>query len=193
MKTLNNEHFHIDFAFAQKAKHGENTCGDTVLYRKVDNGNRLICVLSDGLGSGIKANILSSMTASMALRFMEDNRSIAEFADIMISTLPVCTERKLSYATFSIIDITQSGRVTIAEMGNPNFILIKDSKLIKIKPKVFKTKKWQLRNINFYDFDVNLNHRLIMISDGISQAGPNAYFNYKETVRNILSKDKSLN
>ncbi|HEX3074050.1 MAG TPA: hypothetical protein VHP30_10595 [Ignavibacteriales bacterium] len=48
---------HIEIDFCQTKKNGENALGDVFLSHKDKEQSRIIAVLSDGLGSGIKANL----------------------------------------------------------------------------------------------------------------------------------------
>ena len=90
----------IDIDCAQIKKHGQNAFGDYFISKRTDNQERVLAVLSDGLGSGIKANILSCMTSTMLLRFIEEDIPIQKAATIIMDALPVCQVRKISYATF---------------------------------------------------------------------------------------------
>ena len=87
--------------------------------RKLQEEGRTIAVLSDGLGSGIKANILATMTASMARNFTTANQPVERSAKSIRETLPVDSERKINYASFTITDIEYDGETTILEYGNP--------------------------------------------------------------------------
>ena len=178
---------HIDFFYAQLKKHGENVPGDVMHYKHIQHEDRFIGVLSDGLGSGLKANIQASLTASMAMKFMESNRDILDFADIMISSLPVCKVRNLSYATFSLIEIVKGRHVKIAEMGNPQFMLFRNDRKRDVKPKYYTSVKWHQREIALYDFNIQLGDRMILFSDGISQSGLNAEYDCSDNITGILS------
>ena len=93
----------------ERRKNKQVVCGDTFLSIRVKEENRSICVLSDGLGSGVKASVLSTLTSTMAAYFTAGYRDIRKSAEIIMNTLPVCRERKISYATFTIIDIDGKG------------------------------------------------------------------------------------
>ncbi len=162
----------IDLGFSQRCKHGENICGDAFKFRKSEGDDRIIAVLSDGLGSGVKANILASMTATMALRFAsEDAERIIHAAEIMMGALPICQVRKISYATFTIVN-AEIGRPTrVIEMGNPSFLLFRGGVELKIPYEEMESPKWHDRKLRVYHFDTAADDRLIFFSDGISQAG----------------------
>ena len=77
----------LEVDVAQCCKEGQRICGDSFLTRRVEGEGRIIVVLSDGLGSGVKANVLSSMTASMALKFVEGKMEFLRSADVMMDAL----------------------------------------------------------------------------------------------------------
>jgi serine/threonine protein phosphatase PrpC len=161
----------VDLGFSQCQKHGQDICGDAFKFRKLPDEGRIIAVLSDGLGSGVKANILASMTATMAVKFVAENTEIQRSAEIMMSALPICQVRKISYATFTIVDTSLNGTTRIIEMGNPPFILVRYGKAMEVPFKEIESEKWTNRAIKVYDFKVKPNDRLVFFSDGISQAG----------------------
>ena len=113
----------IDIDCSQIKKFGQNAYGDYFISKRSANQERVLAVLSDGLGSGIKANILSCMTSTMLLRFIEEDIPIKKAAQIIMDSLPVCQVRKISYATFSAVDCHDDGNVWVVEEGNPSFCL----------------------------------------------------------------------
>ena len=119
-------------AFHRKTKPIALVCGDTFLSRKIKRENRYVAVLSDGLGSGIKANVLSTMTASMALNFSLRREPIVRSALTIMNTLPTDSVRNISYATFSIVDIDNEGDTIIVEYDNPAYILFRNGKNTEI-------------------------------------------------------------
>ena len=60
----------IDVACSQKKKYNQNAYGDFFTSHRFPSMNRVVAVLSDGLGSGIKANILACMTSTMLLKLL---------------------------------------------------------------------------------------------------------------------------
>lgn len=112
----------IEMEATQFTKTGQAACGDDVKLLTIERENRSLAVLSDGLGSGIKANVLATMTTTMALRFMQQNLDLLQSVEIIMDSLPVCEVRKISYATFSMFDYILGGRAKIVEMGNPAYV-----------------------------------------------------------------------
>ncbi len=159
----------IDIACSQKKKYNQNAYGDYFISGRFPNMNRVVAVLSDGLGSGIKANILACMTSTMLLKFMENNSDIEKSCEIIMNSLPVCKVRGISYSTFSAIDCYENGKAKIVEEGNPDFIWIRNGEVLKpqfqtIQSKDFKNRKMKVYNINLKKFD-----RIIFCSDGATQ------------------------
>jgi hypothetical protein len=123
----------IEVDYCQSAKNGQFASGDIFLSRKFKEENRSIAVLSDGLGSGVKANVLATLTATMALKYTSSFIDIKRTAEIMMDTLPICSVRKINYSTFTIVDMDTAGNARIIEHENPPFIIVRDGKSIPIE------------------------------------------------------------
>ncbi len=165
----------IEVDSCQRAKHGQFITGDVFLSRKVEPEGRIISVLSDGLGSGVKASVLASMTATMALKFTASAMDIHESAEIIMDTLPICSVRKISYSTFTVVDMASTGETRIIEHGNPAFLLIRPNGELTVSKTDVRPKRWEDRVISFSSFDVQREDRIIFFSDGITQAGMGEY------------------
>ncbi len=155
----------------QRAKHGQMISGDVFLSQKVPQEGRIVSVLSDGLGSGVKASVLASMTATMALKFAASAMDIRRSAEIIMDTLPICSVRKISYSTFTVVDMASTGETRIIEHGNPPFLLIRPNGELHIEKTEVRPERWQDRVISFSTFDVQREDRIVFFSDGITQAG----------------------
>jgi hypothetical protein len=162
---------YIEVDSCQRAKHGQYISGDVFLSRKVEPEGRIISVLTDGLGSGVKACVLATMTATMALKFSASAMDIHTSAEIIMDTLPICSVRKISYSTFTVVDMASTGETRIIEHGNPPFLLIRPNAELHIEKTEVRPKRWEERVISFSSFDVQREDRIIFFSDGISQAG----------------------
>ncbi|MFA6865801.1 MAG: serine/threonine protein phosphatase, partial [Sphaerochaetaceae bacterium] len=101
----------IDVDYSQVYKHGQKIGGDVFLLSRNPERNQIVAILSDGLGSGVKANVLASLTAHMAHNLSFSPMDLTHSAKIIMDTLPVCKERKISYSTFSIADIRYDNSV----------------------------------------------------------------------------------
>lgn len=161
----------IDIDCSQMKKYNQNAYGDYFTSKRYPDEGRLIAVLSDGLGSGIKANILSCMTATMLLKFVEEQVNIRKAAETIMNSLPVCKVRKISYSTFSAIDCDEDGDVKIVEEGNPDFVWIRGTEVMVPEFKEVASKEFSNRKMKTYKFKVEQGDRIIFCSDGVTQAG----------------------
>ena len=146
--------------------------GDVFLSKKIREEDRLVSVLSDGLGSGVKANVLASLTATMALNYTASHSmNVMRSAETIMDTLPVCSVRKISYSTFTIVDIDTTGRTRIIEHGNPSFVVLRPDGEVPVQRKRERLEKWEDRFITNTTFKASIEDRIVFFSDGVSQAG----------------------
>jgi hypothetical protein len=161
----------IEVDFCQRAKHGQLISGDVFLTEGVKQEGRIVSVLSDGLGSGVKASVLATMTATMALKFTSGAMDIRRSAEIIMDTLPICSVRKISYSTFTVVDMESSGRTRIIEHGNPPCLLIRPNGELNVDKTEVRPARWQDRVISQCSFQAQREDRIVVFSDGITQAG----------------------
>ena len=165
--------FYIEVNHQQRNHDGERICGDVYLYKYIKEEDRVITVLSDGMGHGVKANILATLTSTMALNFTREHKDYDRIAEIIMNTLPVCSERKISYATFTIIDIESNGKTSFLEYDNPSAIILRGSQIIEPEWKKVKLDKGQHSGkiLKKYSFNPQKEDRIIICSDGVTQSG----------------------
>ncbi len=152
-------------------KNNENAYGDCIITKRYKDSDKIIAVLSDGLGSGIKANILSTMTSVMLMGFAENNADLIKSAEIVMNSLPVCKIRNISYSTFSVIIADNEGNVSIIEEGNPDFIYYSKGNIVELRPEIIDSKNHKNRHLKIYNFTLNEQDVLVFVSDGVTQAG----------------------
>ena len=165
--------FFIEVNSQQRNCDGEKICGDVFLYRYIREEDRVVAVLSDGMGHGVKANILATLTSTMALNFTREHKEVDRIAEIIMNTLPVCSERKISYSTFTIIDIESSGRATILEYDNPPTIILRGNREFDPawKKVILEKGKHAGKILKTCSFVPEKEDRIIFCSDGVSQSG----------------------
>ena len=134
MKT---ERVFVEVDFSQENKAGQAAAGDVFLSQRDKDDDRIVCILADGLGSGIKANVLATLTATMAMKYVTSDIDPQKAAEIIMATLPVCSTRKIGYSTFTIIDILPDRQVKIIEYDNPPYMLISGGKQVEVEKQKF--------------------------------------------------------
>lgn len=110
----------VEYGYTSLNHYGEELCGDNV--ELTTDGEWTTLVLADGLGSGVKANILSTLTSKILCTMVAGGADIEDCVGTIIQTLPVCKERGVAYSTFSIIHVNNEGRGHLFEFDNPEAI-----------------------------------------------------------------------
>ncbi len=160
----------------QVRKSTELTCGDVFLSTRDPATGRVISVLSDGLGSGVKANVLAAMTAKMALKFTQSELDMVRSAEIMVNALPICAVRKIGYATYTVVDCRDPRTVRIVEQGNPACIYIRNGQVLDLPTEEVGGNKNDHRTVRFSHCEPQPEDRIIFFSDGITEAGMGTRF-----------------
>ena len=147
-------------------KHGEQLCGDHVEFRLDDHVS--ICVLADGLGSGVKANILATLTSQILATMSEGGMSIEDCVDTIVSTLPQCSVRHVNYSTFTIVKIRDQKYVELTRFDNPHTVVLRNGKNYEFK---FHSRMIQDKRVFFSSFEAQEGDVIIVMSDGAIFAG----------------------
>lgn len=163
----------VEVGSESKSKFKQRVTGDTFLSQRIKEESRTVAVLSDGLGSGIKASVLSTLTATMALKFITNRMDLQKAASVIMKTLPVCKERRISYATFTILDINPDFNVTIVEYDNPPYLLFRQGVCVPVQKKeiVINNEKNKQASLLISKFNAFPGDRIIFHSDGLNQSG----------------------
>lgn len=165
--------FHIDIDCQQVNHYGEMICGDVFLSRRIKEENRTIAILSDGMGSGVKANVLATLTASMAMNFSMEHKDVKAIAEIIMNTLPICSVRKISYSTFTIIDVEYDGTTRIIEFDNPMCVVMRGAEIYDPGWENIELDSQENRGkvLRTCAFTARKEDRILFWSDGIMQSG----------------------
>lgn len=165
----------VEVGYDQIYKIDEEICGDQVEIVRTQDG--VIAVMSDGLGSGIKANILATLTSKIAATMLKKGEDLPEVLDTLAHSLPICKIRNIAYSTFTIIYARQNGDVYIADYENPTaFYYNKKRKRIsgvQGNERIINGKKIIETEIHLHDGDC-----IIVTSDGVIHAGVGELLNY---------------
>ncbi|MDE7363767.1 MAG: serine/threonine-protein phosphatase [Ruminococcus sp.] len=153
---------------------GEQLCGDHVDIVEQDE-NSTVIVLADGLGSGVKASILSTLTSKIISTMMASGLSIEDCVKTIAATLPICSERGVAYSTFTIIHLINNETAELIQYDNPMAILIRDGKNYDY-PKTemhIDGKKIFRSSVKLQENDV-----FVAMSDGCPHAGIGIGYNF---------------
>ena len=163
-----------DIGYKSINHHGEELCGDHVDLVE-PNDDSTVLVLSDGLGSGVKASILSTLTSKIISTMLAEGLSLEECVETIAATLPVCSVRGVAYSTFTIIHLKNNQTAEIIQYDNPHAIIIRDEQNWDYPKtemniggkKIFKSV------IQLQDNDV-----FVAMSDGCPHAGIGLSYNF---------------
>ncbi len=172
----------VNAAFRSLTKTKEELCGDDVQIR-VDEKN-FVLVLADGLGSGVKANILATLSATIISELLIQGLDLSEAVATLVATLPECEERHIAYATFAALMIDAKGKAQLAEFDQPQSVLFRNRRELPIQR---TSSLIEGKTIFEARFDVLPGDVLLCFSDGVEHAGLGRILNFgwqrKEIVR----------
>lgn len=153
---------------------GEQLCGDHVDVVEQDEGSSVI-VLADGLGSGVKASILSTLTSKILSTMVAEGISIEDCIDTIAATLPVCSERGVAYSTFTLMHIVNNRTIELIQYDNPLTIMIRNGKVYDY-PKI----ELNIGGKQIYRSDILLQEDdlFVAMSDGCPHAGIGLAYNF---------------
>ncbi len=163
-----------DIGYKSIYHYGEELCGDHVDIVE-QNENSTVIVLADGLGSGVKASILSTLTSKIISTMMAAGLPLEECVSTIAATLPVCSVRGVAYSTFTIMHIKDNETAEIIQYDNPHVILIRDNISCD-----YPKNEMNIDGKRIYKSTVKLceNDIFIAMSDGCPHAGIGTAFNF---------------
>ncbi len=177
-----------DIGYKSINHYGEQLCGDHVDVVEQDE-NSMVIVLADGLGSGVKASILSTLTSKIISTMMAEGLPLEECVATIAATLPVCSLRGVAYSTFTIIHIKNNETAEIIQYDNPQVIIIRNEVSFDYPKtemniggkKIFKTV------LKLCENDI-----IVAMSDGCPHAGIGTAYNFGWKREDIISFIETL-
>ncbi len=161
-----------EIAYMSLNHYGEQLCGDHVEIAESENST--IIVLADGLGSGVKASILSTLTSTIISTMLAAGLDIRDAVETIADTLPICSERKTAFSTFTIIRLENDTHADIIQYENPNVILLRSEQLYEfpLSTITIGEKTIYRSSLELEDGDL-----FIALSDGMLYASDNGVLN----------------
>ena len=140
---------------------GEELCGDKVEMVVTEQSH--ILILADGMGSGVKANILASLTSRILATMFREGAAIDESLSTILATLPICQERHVAYCTFTVLQVNNDNSAYLVEYENPDTILVRDGEITELErtKRTIEGKEIQESRFKVQDGDV-----FVIMSDG---------------------------
>lgn len=157
---------YFEWGIRQINKHGEELCGDSVVVSR--HSDSVTLALSDGLGSGVKANILATLTTSIATHMLENGLSLGEVVQTLSETLPVCDVRKLAYSTFAIAQFFTEKPARVVAFDSAPAILLRNR---KIQTVAHEERSIDGKTLHEYVINLAVGDWVAFVSDGVLNAG----------------------
>jgi len=155
-----------EWGIKQLKKKGEELCGDSVgVSRHPDS---IVLALSDGLGSGVKANILATLTTRIAMHMLENDLPIGEVVQALSETLPVCNVRNLAYSTFAIAQFFADGHARVVEFDSPLAMFVRNRAIHSVD---YEERSIEDKKIYESVMDLAYGDWIMFVSDGVLNAG----------------------
>lgn len=163
-----------DIGFKSVNHVGEQLCGDHVDIAPGEDGS-VVIVLADGLGSGVKASILSTLTSKIISTMMAEGMSLEECVSTIAKTLPICNKRGVAYSTFTIVHLNTNETADIIQYDNPKVVMLRNGvnydysyeELIIDDKKIYKSTIELVKDDTF-----------VLMSDGCTHAGVGSTFSF---------------
>ena len=172
-----------DIGYKSINHYGEQLCGDHVdIIEQGDNST--VIVLADGLGSGVKASILSTLTSKIISTMMAEGMKLEDCVSTIAATLPVCSDRGVAYSTFTILHLIDNQRVEIIQYDNPHVILIRNGSNFDYPKteKVIEGKTIYQSVVKLMEDDI-----FVAMSDGCPHAGIGTAYNFGWNREDIIA------
>lgn len=170
----------VDIAWKSLNKHNEELCGDKVEVLHTEDSD--IVILADGMGSGVKANILATLTSKILGTMFLSGAEIESCVETIARTLPICQVRKVAYATFSILQISHDGSAYLVEFDNPSCVFVRDRQIVDYP---YEERFIEDKKIREYRFQVQINDCFVLMSDGVIYAGVGELLNFGWTWKDM--------
>ena len=175
-------HLCTDSGYQSLNKNGVQLCGDHVDVVEAEDGSTVV-VLADGLGSGVKACILSTLTAKIISTMMAKSMSVEDCVGTIAATLPVCSLRGVAYSTFTILRISDLEEAEVIQYDNPHVIMLRGGKNVELPATVS-----EIGGKTIYRSRISIREGdgFVLMSDGCIHAGVGMSLNFGWERKNII-------
>jgi hypothetical protein len=172
---------YVESGYTSLNKKGEELCGDKV--ESVNDGEYTTLALADGLGSGVKANILATLSSKILCTMISNGIDLEECISTIIQTLPVCKVRGVAYATFSVVYVNRHGRGYLFEFDNPAAIYVHKGRCVDFERAAHR---YFGKTVYVSELALVKNDCIILMSDGVIHAGIGKVLNLGWLRRDVM-------
>ena len=180
---------YIDIGYGCINKDGEQLCGDHVVVERQSEGSAVV-VLADGMGSGVKANILATLTSKILTTMLANSIDLNECVSTVAATLPICKIRKAAYSTFLLRITTHRGE--LIQYDNPDVIYISNGKNIDYPKSALLIDE---KTVYISKRRLSENDLIVIISDGVIHTGTDGVVDEswdRDSVAGFITEHNSL-
>ncbi|NMA37556.1 MAG: SpoIIE family protein phosphatase [Papillibacter sp.] len=182
---------YIDIGYGCINKDGEQLCGDQVVVERQSEGSAVV-VLADGMGSGVKANILATLTSKILTTMLANSIDLNECVSTVAATLPICKIRKAAYSTFTAVRITYNTEAELIQYDNPDVIYISNGKNIDYPKSALLIDE---KTVYISKRRLSENDLIVIISDGVIHTGTDGVVDEswdRDSVAGFITEHNSL-
>lgn len=189
----------VEFSVKQRNCKRNKVCGDVVC--SYDSETNFKIVLCDGLGHGIKANVLAYVTAEMVKRHNFNSGCLSSLTEKLLSIQPVCAIRNINHSTYTVINYQKDTRVVeIVNYDNPKPIIFVNNEFVNVKWQTVVNESYEQRpqDMQFVTIPVEGKISILLCSDGVVQSGMGKKYPFgwgekrlKEFVLPMFQRDSS--
>lgn len=167
---MKDDKFFIEVDVARLSEKRQVVSGNVCIQRR--HAGRTVVVLSDGGGSGVRANVTASVIGSMAINYTIFNESVDHAASTIIRAFAAHGASDGANATFSILDIHRTGEVRVVEFGNPQYIVLSGERIVEnARKRVPVTTDSGVQSVYVSEFTADSEDRIVLVSDGVASSG----------------------
>ncbi|MBP7528111.1 MAG: SpoIIE family protein phosphatase, partial [Syntrophorhabdaceae bacterium] len=158
---------YVEIANAQAAKKPGGICGDFIITERTAEATTTI--VADGIGTGIKARVAAVMCASRLMELIRVGFTLREACHKIVDTMHAARTTDIPFSAFSVCRVLVSGHATVMSYEIPSPILI-NNRLAAYLPKqrIFPMGLEMIGEVNCV---LEYGDGIVMVSDGVSQAG----------------------
>lgn len=185
----------IEYSIKQQNFRKNRICGDLFAIKDVEDENSFRIVLCDGMGHGIKANILSNMTSPLVMDFDFKNGDISTLTQTILNIQPICSIRKINHCTYTVVDINKSNEtLSIINYDNPNPVVFIKKTLIdpQWSNKIVEEYVTRPKKISFTDIPLQDEILIVIFSDGVTQSGMGKKYPFGWEFKNCVEYIKTI-